>query len=301
VAWGGYSGSPLWVGEPFSPAGLTPGQSAQRRLDRGIPGALDPSDDTDDSVTDFVAAPPTPRNNADATGSVAGFASSPAPPGPVDFGAIVVGFPRSATLQVQETGGQTLTVSDPVLGGANPGDFSVTTTFPFDLPDGAPPKTIQLACTPQAEGLRTAMLTLTTNDPAVPAAAYDLTCAGEPPPTSLSFFTVAPCRAADTRLEGGPVAAGADRPFAIAGSCAVPITARAVSLNLTVTQPTAQGNVRLFPAGGAAPLASTVNYVAGQTRANNAVIGLGVDGKVTARCQPSGATHLILDVNGYFE
>ena len=301
VSWGAYAGSTVGVGNPFRPAGLTLGESAQRRLDRGSPGILDLSDDTNDSATDFVAAPPTPRNNANATGATAGYGSTPAPPGPIAFGSGVVGFALSASFGVYETGGRTLTVSDPQLGGAHPGDFSVTTTFPVSVPDGAPPQTVQLSCTPQAEGLRTATLTLTTNDPALPAAVYDLTCTGEPPPPSLSFFTLVPCRAVDTRAGGGPVAAGVDRTFTIAGACEVPATARAVSLNVTVTQPTQAGNVRLFPAGGAVPLASTLNYVAGQTRANNAVIGLSDDGRLTVRCAPAGATHLILDVNGYFE
>jgi hypothetical protein len=135
----------------------------------------------------------------------------------------------------------------------------------------------------------------------VPTAVYTLTCAGLPPPTSLSFFTVVPCRSVDTRVAGGPVVAGADRTFTIAGACGVPTSARAVSLNATVTEPTAPGNVRLFPAGGGVPPTSTLNYTTGQTRANNTVAGLSEDGRLTVRCHPSGSTHLILDVNGYFE
>jgi hypothetical protein len=302
VAWGNYSGSTTGVGNPFSPGGLPLGQAAQRRLDRGIPGVLDsPADDTDDSATDFVAAAPTPRNNADATGSVAGYGSTPAPPGPIAFGSIVVGFDLAASLLVQETGGQTLTVGNPVLGGTNPGDFSVGTTFPLEILDAAPAQTVQLGCTPQAEGARTATLTLTTNDPARPTVAYDLTCSGLPAPPGLSFFTVNPCRVVDTRLGGGPVVAGTDRTFTmVGGACGIPAAAKAVSINLTVTQPTGPGNLRLFPAGGAVPTASAINYAAGQTRANNAVIGLSAAGELTARCQPSGSTHLILDVNGYF-
>jgi len=301
VAWGSYSGSSTGVGSPFSPAGLTPGQAAQRSLDEGTPGVLDASDDTNDSAADFVAASPTPRNNANATGSVAGYASTPSPPGPIDLGAIVVGFPVSASLKVRETGAQALTLSDPVLSGMDPGDFSVTTGFPLTLPDGSPEQAVQLGCTPQAEGTRSATLTLSTNDPALPAAAYDLVCTGLPTPPSLNFFTVVPCRAVDTRVAGGPIVAGADRTFTLAGTCDIPTTARAVSLNIAVTQPSAPGNVRLFPAGSPVPVASTLNYAADQTRGNNAVIGLSVDGELTARCQPSGSTHLILDVNGYFE
>jgi hypothetical protein len=126
------------------------------------------------------------------------------------------------------------------------------------------------------------------------------------PPPALSFHTVAPCRAVDTRSAslGGPspVAAGSDRVFTLAGACGVPASAKAVSLNLTVTQPTAQGNVRLYPAGAAfPPTVSTLNYSASQTRANNAVASLNALGQVAVRCSPSGTVHVIVDVNGYFE
>ena len=59
--------------------------------------------------------------------------------------------------------------------------------------------------------------------------------------------------------------------------------------------------MRLFPPGAAVPAASTINYSAGQTRTNNVVVGLSAAGELAARCAPSGSTHLILDVNGYFE
>ncbi len=302
VAWGNYTGSPTGVGNPFSPGGLTLGLVAHRRLDRGTPGILDLADDTDDSAVDFVAAVPAPRNNANEVGGPPGYSSTPAAPGPIGFGSAIVSFPTSASFQVQETGVGALTVSNPVLGGTNPGDFSVTTTFPFTLANGAPAQTVQLGCTPQAVGARAATLTLTTNDPARTSVAYDLACTGLPVPP-LSFFAVTPCRVVDTRQgAGGPVVAGTDRTFTIVGgTCAVPATAKAVSLNVVVTQPSAPGNVRLFPAGAAVPIASTVNYSAGQTRANNTVVALSAGGQLTARCQPSGSTHLILDVNGYFE
>jgi hypothetical protein len=81
----------------------------------------------------------------------------------------------------------------------------------------------------------------------------------------------------------------------------VPATARAVSVNVTVTGPTSAGNLRLFPAGGPEPLASTLNYAAGLTRANNAIVGLRA-GELSLRVgQASGTVHVIVDVNGYFE
>jgi hypothetical protein len=48
-------------------------------------------------------------------------------------------------------------------------------------------------------------------------------------------------------------------------------------------------------------MTSSINYAAGQTRANNAVVSLGGDGALIAYVgQPSGTTHVVIDVNGYF-
>ena len=125
-------------------------------------------------------------------------------------------------------------------------------------------------------------------------------------PPATSFFTVPPCRLLDTRdppgTFGGPaLAAGVDRVFPLHGRCGIPSTARAVSVNLTVTESSAVGNLRLYPAGIPLPQVSAINYVTGQTRANNAISQINNLGELAARCtQASGTTHFILDVNGYF-
>jgi hypothetical protein len=127
-------------------------------------------------------------------------------------------------------------------------------------------------------------------------------------PSPLNYFTLPPCRVVDTRdlgaPIGGPVLQGQEtRPFAVGGNCGIPSGAKAISLNLTATQSSAQGNVALFPAGQPAPTVSTINYVAGQTRANNAVVSLDPSGAMAAFVgQPVGTTvHLVIDVNGYFQ
>jgi hypothetical protein len=126
------------------------------------------------------------------------------------------------------------------------------------------------------------------------------------PPAPLAFHTLTPCRLVDTRGASGPrggpaLAANAARSFVLAGICGIPAGARAVSLNVTVTQPSQAGSLRLYPGAGAPPGASTINYRAGQTRANNAISGLGDSGEITVRSdQPAGTAHLVLDVNGYF-
>ena len=125
--------------------------------------------------------------------------------------------------------------------------------------------------------------------------------------TSFDYFTLAPCRVVDTRggaPVGGPALQGQQtRTLAVTGSCGVPPTARAVSINLAVTQSTAAGNIRLFPAGQAVPTVSSINYSVGQTRGNNAIVQLNGSGAMAAFVgQPAGTTvHLIVDINGYFE
>ena len=98
------------------------------------------------------------------------------------------------------------------------------------------------------------------------------------------------------------LAANTPRTFAIAGTCGIPGTARAVSANVTVVVPGAAGNLRLWPAQLSPPPASAINFSAGQTRANGVALGLSPTGAISVRAdQAGGSVHFILDVNGYFE
>ena len=147
--------------------------------------------------------------------------------------------------------------------------------------------------------------TAPTDDPAEPGTNDATSFVVVSPP--LDLFTVPPCRLLDTRdaagTFGGPaLPAITDRVFPLFDRCGIPSTARALSVNLTVTQPTTAGNLRLYPAGTSLPNASSINYTAGQTRANNAVVSLNGLGELAIFCaQAQGTTHFILDVNGYFE
>ncbi len=120
------------------------------------------------------------------------------------------------------------------------------------------------------------------------------------------FYTLTPCRLADTRDAVGPfggpaLQAGATRSFVMVGSCGIPTVADAIAVNITVTQPTAPGHVIIYPLGVPLPTTSTINYSAGQTRANNAIVQVGANGSIAATCgQSSGTTHFIVDVVGYF-
>jgi hypothetical protein len=124
------------------------------------------------------------------------------------------------------------------------------------------------------------------------------------PAPGREYFTLTPCRAADTRETRTPLAANARRTFSIAGLCGVPADATAVAANVAVVVPGDAGDLRLYPTGTATPLISTINFVAGRTRTNNAILALGAGGQVDVQCDmPAGSvgtTHLVLDVTGYF-
>jgi hypothetical protein len=127
------------------------------------------------------------------------------------------------------------------------------------------------------------------------------------PAVGTMLNTLTPCRIADTRNPAGPyggpaLQANATRNFVLAGQCGIPMTARSVAVNVTVTQPSTGGHITAFPAGGVVPLTSTINFSAGRTRANNAVLPLGAGGAISVNSVlPSGTVHFILDVTGYFE
>jgi glucose/arabinose dehydrogenase len=119
------------------------------------------------------------------------------------------------------------------------------------------------------------------------------------------YHTVTPCRVVDTR-SGAPLASGVERLFTlVGGACGVPATARGLALNVTVTGPTGMGHLTLSPGNLPAPSTSTLNFIAGRTRANNAVVALSTDGigrmKALASVSGGGTVHVIIDVSGYFE
>jgi hypothetical protein len=127
-----------------------------------------------------------------------------------------------------------------------------------------------------------------------------------PVPVASRLNTVPPCRIVDTRnppgLYGGPAIPGnGSRSFVLTGQCGIPMTAKSVAVNLTVVQASSPGHLTAFPAGQSLPLASTLNFGAGQTRANNAVLPLSAGGAVSIFNGAAGSANFLLDVTGYFE
>jgi hypothetical protein len=85
-----------------------------------------------------------------------------------------------------------------------------------------------------------------------------------------------------------------------AGNGGIPADVTAVVLNVTVTAPTAAGDIVVYGDGSARPSSSNVNFVKGQTVPNQVIAPVGADGKVDLYNASTGSTDLIADVAGYF-
>jgi hypothetical protein len=123
------------------------------------------------------------------------------------------------------------------------------------------------------------------------------------------------CRMADTRVEGGPIAAGTRRDFKGVGNftqqggaatCGVPSNASAVVMNVAAVQPAASGALTVHPFRVDRPDTATLNYTAGKVTRSEFITRYG---ESTPISNPQGfkftvfstqQTHVVIDVIGYF-
>lgn len=133
------------------------------------------------------------------------------------------------------------------------------------------------------------------------------------PGSDLVYTPITPCRIADSRVVGGPIAANGSRSFAAytatdfaaqggaASNCNLPQNASAVTVKLTSVRPPADGFFTAFPFNEAQPLASSLNYTAGLISSDESHVRL---------CRPAcpsgfsvfsfAQSDIVIDVTGYF-
>ena len=121
---------------------------------------------------------------------------------------------------------------------------------------------------------------------------------------AASYLSTAPIRLLDTRTGYGgtlgKVQAGTHIDLKVAGANGVPVGVQGAVLNVTTTDHVGpESFLTVYPAGQGRPLASNLNFVSGQTRANLVFARLGVDGKVSLY-NNLGATHVVADLQGWF-
>ncbi len=121
--------------------------------------------------------------------------------------------------------------------------------------------------------------------------------------TGSAFSAGSPVRLLDTReglgARAGAVGQGGVVSLNVAGVEGVPLTGvSAVVLNVTVTNPTQDSHLIVYPHGVERPGVSNLNYRAGQTVSNLVVVPV-VDGRVTF-FNNAGSVDVIADLNGFF-
>jgi hypothetical protein len=94
--------------------------------------------------------------------------------------------------------------------------------------------------------------------------------------------------------------AGTPRSLTVTGVGGVPNSATAVVVNVTATDGSAPSFLTLYPSGGATPLASNVNFAAGQTIPNLAIVQVGAGGKIDI-ANAIGSVDVVVDVVSYFD
>lgn len=133
--------------------------------------------------------------------------------------------------------------------------------------------------------------------------------------TDLVYTPLAPCRILDTRLAGGALAAGGIRQVQVrgvddfagqggaSGDCglgAVPSLA-ALAVNVTAVSPANQGFLTLHATGTPRPLAASLVYAPGGLVSNEVIATLDApDGEKSLDLFSNAASHVVMDVTGYF-
>ena len=129
-------------------------------------------------------------------------------------------------------------------------------------------------------------------------------------PEGQAFTPVGPKRVFDTRLgaSGQALRTVANNPVPTGEMIEVQVTdlvglvpasgVDSVSLNVTVTNPTAYGFITVY-ACGTREAVSSVNYVVGQTVANAVIAPISPSGTVCFYAE--AATDLVVDINGWFK
>ncbi|MGA2873841.1 MAG: hypothetical protein ABSF27_09795 [Candidatus Dormibacteria bacterium] len=134
-------------------------------------------------------------------------------------------------------------------------------------------------------------------DLVVDVSGYFTSGTGTPPGNASLYYGTTPTRITDTRA-GGSITANSTLAVQVTGEGGIPASATAAVLNVTATDTTAASYLTVYPGGGC-PLASDLNWGAGQTVPNLAVATLSGTGSITAY-NDAGSADLVVDAFGYF-
>jgi hypothetical protein len=118
------------------------------------------------------------------------------------------------------------------------------------------------------------------------------------------YVAVTPTRILDTRKAANPFAHDEVRTLKVAGLVPVPETAVAVAMNVTVTQPSGDGFLTVWPGSSARPATSSVNFEADESVPNLVTVGVDANGEIQIHdflYAETGTTHVIIDLVGWYQ
>ncbi|MBS2961849.1 PKD domain-containing protein [Actinocrinis puniceicyclus] len=124
---------------------------------------------------------------------------------------------------------------------------------------------------------------------------------------SGAYHPLSPRRVLDTRKGTGtngvisPLQPGGTQAVTIEGADSIPASGvTAVAVNITVTNAKADGYITAYADATGRPATSNLNFTAGQTVPNMAIVPVGADGKIALYNGSGGTADLIADVAGYY-
>lgn len=129
-----------------------------------------------------------------------------------------------------------------------------------------------------------------------------------------TYVPVSPCRIVDGRLALGAIPAGGNRSYEVrgttgfvpqggtSGGCGIPTYATAVTMSVSVVDPTGDGFLRGWPTGESIPNATMMNFNGGQSQTTTAPLTLGAasESKDIRFKSFTSAAMLVIDVQGYY-
>ncbi|WP_346537583.1 choice-of-anchor D domain-containing protein [Micromonospora sp. DPT] len=223
-------------------------------------------------------------------------------PSSVDFGSVHLGDPASKPVYVRSLGSASVNVGAASLGGTNPEAFAITADYCSGRTIQSGSKCLIMVKPRLTQaGQKSAVLYLPDNSPAgrrvVPLKVNAVDG------VKGTYYPVAPARLMDTRtgLGGRTVKLGPDSSVSlqVAGRGGVPATGvGAVVLNVTVTGPTADSFLTVYP-GGSRPTGSSINFAKDWLGSNNVTAMLDAGGNVYIYNR-NGYTHVVVDVVGFY-
>lgn len=122
--------------------------------------------------------------------------------------------------------------------------------------------------------------------------------------SGYDFHPTGPVRVLDTRIPIGvaakaPVGPGGRLQLDLGSNTRLLPGTKAVTLNVTVTEPTSNGYLTIYPDGTAQPVASNLNFAPGETVPNLVTVAMD-NGKIDFYNGSTGTVSVVADLEGYY-